>query len=142
MTKPCIFLALSLLVFGSHLSLADEALEQNTDQTVEEQISFDYATYAQEFAKSFGIGAAAGVLVEFLRSRILPDITHVRLHARTGICRDQLTGEAKVIAALLGTAALHKTIDTSNWKMLCSQLLGIIAGSCSASYVTKIVTGE
>lgn len=97
--------------------------------------------YTQEFVKGVATGAVAGLIIEFLRKHILPDITTWNLYSNYGICRDQLTGETKVVTALLAGEAFEKTRSSgTNVKKLGARLLGVITGACASSLATKIVT--
>jgi len=91
--------------------------------------------YVQEFMAGLACGTAAGVSVEFLRNYVLPDITSWNLYGKYGICRDQLTGEAKVaLALLLASTCPHHT--SGDLKRLGVRLLGVFAGLCTSSFAT------
>lgn len=92
--------------------------------------------YTQEFVKGFTIGTASSLVLEFLRHRILPNIDNWKLHDKTGICRDQLTGQTKVITAVVGAAALDAQTSQRDLKKISVQIAGIFTGICFGSFIT------
>jgi hypothetical protein len=129
MKKHIIALALSLICINTTLCEVEAPRALCLDNE-----------YTQEFAVGFAAGAAAGFSVECLRNHILPDMTSWNLYRHYGICRDQLTGEAKVATALLIAAAYANNRNNTDWKKLSARLLGVILGACAASFTTKRIT--
>jgi hypothetical protein len=140
MKKMGIFLAVSFLFLNTaHGNEQESCCTINSLNKNAQEPSFLDSQFTQQFLKGFAAGAIAGVSVEFLRNHILPDITDWNLYGNYGICRDQLTGEAKVAAATLGVAAFSRQYY-SKAKLMGAQLAGIIVGACAASYVSKVLT--
>ncbi len=139
MKKLVTVLAVSLLFLTTAKVSADETGCCSTKWTQESGCYLMNCECTQQFLNGLAAGAAAGMSVELLRKYILPDITSWNLYGNFGICRDQLTGEAKVATAALGLAAFNN-IDFRTVKKAGSQLLGIIVGACAASYATKLLT--
>jgi hypothetical protein len=140
MKKLITILAVSLLMLNAaHGNVEQETCCETTKIAQQSNCSFFNCECTQQFFKGVAAGAAAGLSVEYLRNYILPDMTSWNLYGNYGVCRDQLTGEFKVATAALGIAALSKE-HYSKFKVMGSQLLGVIVGACAASYATKLLT--
>ncbi len=108
------------------------------------------AGLAESFAQGAAAGSAATITVELLRNYILPDLTKYNLFGNYNVCRDQLTGIAKVFTAALGTKVLAcadkcDSADASSELAPCdvanmaARFMGLVAGYCVTSYAQKLV---
>lgn len=98
-------------------------------------------SYVTEFVQGCIAGAAAALAVDYTRNSLLPDASNLQLHGRFGICRDQLTGQAKVAIALLGITWITRlTHNNESWApgMVTVRIIGIIVGANLAVLIKKI----
>lgn len=92
----------------------------------------------KDFLCGAGTGAISSALVEYLRHEVLPDITDWQLYNTYGLCRDQLTGESKLLvalAALLGSEELLQHKHSIHFKRLAAKMAGIFTGICASCYI-------
>lgn len=99
--------------------------------------NFTKHPYFQEFTDGIAAGAIAGISIDFLRQYIFPDITHLQLYNKYGICRDSLTGQAKVAAALIASTALDDQNVQIDFRKISAKTVGILVGICTGSYITR-----
>ncbi len=136
MKKIVTFLTISLLFLNTTQA---ETQQCYCTQVSQQAISILNSECTQAFINGAAVGAVAGFSVDFLLPSFKKFTETWNIPATTGICRDQLAGEAKVATAALGLTALNKATFT-NFKLMGAQLVGIIVGACAASYVTKLLT--
>jgi len=111
-----------------------------TNEQCPVQKAFMAEGFTKEFTEGFIAGAIATVGVDFVRTYILPEMN--QLWPKYGICRDRLTGEISVAAALLGIAAFkewYATAATSCMGSLATRLCGVIVGAAVAKVIRKRV---
>ncbi len=134
------FLAVSLLFLTTAYSHAEQEMNcLKTKCAQSNNCSFVNSECTQQFLKGFGAGAAAGAVVNLLLPSFKEFTKNWNIHDNTGICRDQLAGQATVTAAALGISGLS-TSHYSKFKLMGAQLVGIIVGACAASYAMKLLT--
>lgn len=95
----------------------------------------------QNLFKGVGAGVVAGILVKVARNNALPSLDKVKLHARTGICREQLTGATEMALTIL-TLYLSQDKSDINKKTLYSELSGAYIGIQLANVILKIVANS
>lgn len=92
--------------------------------------------YCALFVEGVIAGAIATVVVDAARNQILPDATPLQLYKRFGICRDQLTGTLKSLAALCIIAFNSPWISSRRaYTRLAARLVGILAGIHGTAYL-------
>ncbi|MFZ5953901.1 MAG: hypothetical protein ACOYT8_02240 [Candidatus Dependentiae bacterium] len=125
------------VLFFSIFFLATQA--HNHQQKYAQRVKQYFNSYQKEFAQGFALGAASAIGIDFLRNKVLPNLDELKLHQRTGICRDQLTGQLKVASALVGVAALENNqfADINNTII---RTIGVLVGANFAAFATKYVS--
>ncbi len=141
MKQKCLFVALALL-FIAPTSCSQQSIEPYSTDLTESECN---NTFNNKFVQGLTTGFAAGLTIDFVRAYMLPDITNWDLYGRFCICRDQLTGQAKMALALVGGVLCNQDTANQCTKTACKwsgQILGVIAGSLAASYMKKIAAAK
>jgi|GEM_PF-4243774 hypothetical protein len=138
MKKSCKFLAIALLFVASSAH-AEKVMRQAECPATE---------LTESFVQGFVAGGLAGGIIDLARS-YAPDLKEdykIDLYTSFGICRDQLTGMGKIVAAILGAKFIcdgqceSEDTDTPvcNKANLTAKLLGAVVGACAVSYAQKL----
>lgn len=101
--------------------------------------------YHKELLKSLLAGLIVAPLVDGIRNNIVPNTDALNLHSTFGICRDQLTGQAKVVLSLASRAAYEKVVHNTTPSLapgnIAARLIGVLAGLQLGVYGKKLVLG-
>lgn len=93
--------------------------------------------YRKDFLQGFYCGMASSTAINFLRLRVLPNLDDIKLHDRTGICRDQLAGQCKVATAVVG--ATLTAPENNNPKHTLVRVLGALIGINTATVASYVI---
>lgn len=96
--------------------------------------------YQHELLKGALAGAVSSLVIDFLRSYILADMSQYKLYDRFGICRNELTGQIKIATAAIGLyAATEPESKTSlnSYEKLTARIIGIFIGANDAVILRK-----
>lgn len=126
MRKVLMFLMLALVSNGARAELDAEKR----------------ALYQREFIKGATVGAVVALIMDYARAHFLPDATGLHLYDNYGICRDQLTGQLKIVtstAGLYAAAAFEEPIELTPFEILVARVAGIFTGSNIAVCVKTLL---
>ena len=123
------------------VSGAKVAVPQAVTRTAEQQ--YIWNKYHGEFLRSLVAGVITAPAVDGIKDNILPNIDVLNLHGKFGLCREQLTGQAKVVVGLWSISAYEKIIDGSNPSLtpgnIATRLAGILVGLQLGAYGKKLI---
>jgi hypothetical protein len=96
--------------------------------------------YRKDFLHGFYCGMTSSTAINILRLRVLPNLDDLKLHDRTGICRDQLAGQCKVATALVGAALTAP--ENNSPKHTLVRVLGALIGINTATVASHYITSK
>lgn len=108
------------------------------------QVTCADSSYIRVVSEALIAGAASGVSIDFLRDNVLPNLDSYNIYKKHGICRDQVTGQVKVVSALLGLSATviaMRDQDPLSFLQLLTRTSCIVLGINLSAWSKKMIQG-
>lgn len=110
------------------------------NKTIFDRLQSFKKKYGNDLMQGFCSGIASSTAINFLRSSILPNLDNLKLHDRTGICRDQLAGQCKVATALAVSSLVAP--DNNSRKHTLVRIAGVLLGINTGTFASHYIAGK